>query len=99
MKKITKSIDRFAQAFSDFQLKGCSWSLILKASTKYYKPELPLLADASYINGIPVLQSRLENAHQTLNQSLLLVLGKDSPLLIKIIRTTHNHSLLSPIMG
>ena len=71
MKKITKSIDRFAQAFADIQLKECNWTFILKASTNYYKPELPLLADQSYIYGIPVLQSRLENT----NQSLLPVLG------------------------
>ena len=99
LKKATKNIEKFANAFSDIQLQEFSWTLILKASTRYYKPELPANADISIVNSIPVLHTRLENAQRTLNQAWIPVISKYSPILIKIIRIAHNNNTYSPIMG
>ena len=92
-------MEKFTNAFSDIQLQEFSWTLILRASTEYFKPELPANADISIVNSISVLHTRLENAQRTLNQAWIPVINKYSPILTKIIRVAHNKDTYYPIMG
>ena len=82
-----------------FHLRELAWTLILKASTKYFPPQIPQLAEIEYLNTVPVLVNRLENAQLNLRISIIPIISNQSPLLNTLIREVHHHKRLRPFMG
>ena len=88
-----------SQAINPFHMRELAWTLILKASTTYFPPQIPHLAEVEYLNKVPVLISRLENAQLSLKIAILPIISNQSPLLNNLIRNAHHHKRLRPLMG
>ena len=98
LKKVFKNHSKISQAIQPFHLCEISWALILKASSKYYPPQIPYLDETYNINGVPVLINRLENASLNLQISLCPILSPISPLINTLIMAAH-HQFLRSLMG
>ena len=97
-KGITK-YHRISQAINPDHIRELAWTQFLKASSKYFPPQIPHLAEIEYLNGVQVLISRLENVNLSLHISLLPIISPKSLLLNTLIRSVHHHKLLRPLMG
>ena len=69
------------------------------ASTEMVPPSIPVGAEITLFNKIPTLVSKLNQAELNLLVSLLPVISKSSPILVKSIRRAHNYPYLSPLAG
>ena len=50
-------------------------------NTTYFPPQIPHLAEVEYLNTVPVLVNRLENAQLNLRISIIPIISNQSPLL------------------
>ena len=71
IKKLTQNHTRISQSLAQFHLRELSWTILLKASSEFYTPDIPVLAETLNVNGVPTLVNRLKNANITLQISLL----------------------------
>ena len=102
-KKLENGITKFhriSQAVDPFHLWELSWTLLLKASSNYYPPQIPYLVETSNINGVPVLITRLENDNLSLQMSFCPIISPKSPLMNTLIRSVHHQKgFITPLMG
>ena len=54
---------RISQQINPFHLRELAWTLILKASTTYFPPQIPHLAEGEYLNTVGKCTIKFKNFH------------------------------------